>query len=70
MNYAARLLETTSLNVKEIADVLGYDDPFYFSRLFKSVNGLAPREYRKSRHNVIELHRSGNRAQYFLPDQK
>lgn len=46
MRQACQLLETTSLTVKEVAGVLGYDDPFYFSRLFKSVTGTAPRAYR------------------------
>jgi transcriptional regulator GlxA family with amidase domain len=46
MRRACELLEETTLNVKEVAASMGYDDPFYFSRLFKSVNGLAPREYR------------------------
>ena len=40
------LLESTTLSVKEIADELGYDDAFYFSRLFKSVTSRAPTEYR------------------------
>jgi AraC-like DNA-binding protein len=26
---------------------MGYDDPFYFSRVFKSVHRVAPAEYRK-----------------------
>jgi transcriptional regulator GlxA family with amidase domain len=46
MHHARRLLDQTSLNVKEIAAALGYDDPFYFSRVFKSVNHVAPTEYR------------------------
>src|SRR5579862_6436205 len=46
MQQACRLFESTSLNVKEVAAALGYDDPFYFSRVFKSVNQLAPSEYR------------------------
>jgi AraC-like DNA-binding protein len=49
MQQACRLFESTSLNVKEVAAVLGYDDPFYFSRVFKSVNQLAPTEYRQKR---------------------
>jgi AraC-like DNA-binding protein len=40
------LLATTSCSVKEIAGVLGYDDPLYFSRVFKSVNQTTPTEYR------------------------
>ena len=46
MERACNLLETTSLSVKEVAAELGYEDPFYFSRVFKSVNQLAPSDYR------------------------
>jgi AraC-like DNA-binding protein len=46
MQRACRLLERTSLSVKEVASELGYDDPFYFSRVFKSINTVAPSEYR------------------------
>jgi AraC-like DNA-binding protein len=49
MRQACRLLDTTRWSVKEVAAVLGYDDQFYFSRLFKSVNGLPPTNYRASR---------------------
>src|SRR5262249_10574748 len=44
---ACEILEATDLCVKEVAAKLGYDDAFYFSRLFKSVNGVAPTEYRR-----------------------
>lgn len=46
MQCASRLLNSTSSSVKEIADALGYPDPFYFSRVFKSVNRIAPSKYR------------------------
>jgi AraC-like DNA-binding protein len=46
MQYACGLLMATSLIVKEVAAALGYEDPFYFSRVFKSVNQVAPSEYR------------------------
>ena len=46
MSQACKLLDTTSLSVKEVAAKLGYNDPFYFSRIFKSVNRVAPSEYR------------------------
>ena len=49
MQRACGLLEGTSLSVKEIASELGYDDPFYFSRVFKSVNRVAPSDYRAAR---------------------
>jgi AraC-like DNA-binding protein len=46
MQRACEFLEGTSLCVKEVAAALGYDDQFYFSRVFKSVQGVAPREFR------------------------
>lgn len=55
MQRAGELLAETPLQIKEIAARLGYDDQFYFSRLFKSVHGVPPREYRARRE---EAHRS------------
>ena len=46
MHRACQLLDTTKLPVKEIAASLGYDDPFYFSRVFKMVNETSPAAYR------------------------
>lgn len=47
MLEARRLLYYSKISVKEIAYQLGYEDPTYFSRLFKKVVGLSPGEYRK-----------------------
>src|SRR5215469_10297812 len=58
MKRARQLLETTSLNIKEIASVLGYEDPFYFSRLFKSVAGASPTDYR----NAHQVETGSNRG--------
>ena len=52
MQRARQLLECTSLSVKEIASDLGYDDPFYFSRVFKSVNRVPPSGYRAVRREM------------------
>jgi AraC-like DNA-binding protein len=46
MQRAGELLAKTTLQIKEVAARLGYDDQFYFSRLFRSVYGIPPREYR------------------------
>src|SRR6266436_6091881 len=46
MERARELLATTSCSVKEIAGFLGYDDPLYFSRVFKAVNQTTPTQYR------------------------
>lgn len=47
MRHACRLLDSTSARVKEVAAALGYNDPFYFSRVFKSVSAVAPVHYRR-----------------------
>ncbi len=39
---AKELLETGNLPVKEIASRLGFDDQYYFSRLFHKKTGIAP----------------------------
>ena len=41
------LLETTDYNISSIASMVGYENAFYFSRLFKKHKGLSPAEYRK-----------------------
>lgn len=42
------LLHDSTYNVTEIAEIVGYDNPLYFSRIFKKVKGLSPSEYRKN----------------------
>jgi AraC-like DNA-binding protein len=64
MRRACRLLDTKRYSVKEVAAALGYEDPFYFSRVFKSVNGMAPSDYRaaeptfreQTRNSALPLH--------------
>jgi AraC-like DNA-binding protein len=56
MQQACRLFDSTSLNVKEVASALGYEDAFYFSRTFKAIHRVAPSEYRmmpKSQKDVV-----------------
>ena len=47
ISNAQSLLENTKYNITEIASITGYDNPLYFSRLFKKQTGLSPSEYRK-----------------------
>ena len=49
INNAINLLETTDYNLTEIASIIGYDNPLYFSRLFKKQKGISPSDYRKER---------------------
>lgn len=39
----------TDLRIKEIANHVGFEDQYYFSRLFSKLMGLPPLEYRKKR---------------------
>lgn len=45
---AKRLLYYSQLNVKEITHRLGYDDPAYFSRIFRNATGTTPLSFRES----------------------
>jgi transcriptional regulator GlxA family with amidase domain len=60
IDRACELLLSTRRSVKEIAELMGYDDQFYFSRRFKSVKGVAPKVYRRNQRKP-EL-QSGNTA--------
>jgi AraC-like DNA-binding protein len=44
---AQRLLVETRFNISEIAEQVGYQSITNFGRVFKSINGISPREYRK-----------------------
>lgn len=46
--HAKHLLRNTAKSVKEIAEEVGYPDPFYFSRMFKKIEGVAPQHYRNT----------------------
>jgi len=38
----------SNLNIKEISKEVGFDDPYYFSRMFKKQIGLSPMQYKKA----------------------
>lgn len=44
---AKELLNDDSLSIQEIAEIVGYDDYFYFTKVFKKVEGISPSKYRK-----------------------
>ena len=48
MRKACELLIQTDQSVKAISENLGYDDQYYFSRLFKKIQGVSPTHYRDS----------------------
>ncbi len=46
IQQACEMLEATDLDISEIAHRLGYDDPYYFSRIFKKIMSTSPTAYR------------------------
>lgn len=46
LHTAKRLLQNPNKTMAEIAEVLGFQDQFSFSRFFKKETGLAPRAFR------------------------
>ena len=52
---ARELLITTDASIADIGMSVGYNDPFYFSRQFRLVNGTSPSEFRRaSSHSQVE----------------
>jgi AraC-like DNA-binding protein len=48
MDAARNSLRDQDKSVRQVAQELGYDDEFYFSRVFKQVIGSSPQGFRKS----------------------
>ncbi len=56
MEQAKRLLNETQFKIYQICKEVGYSDQAYFSRLFKSLEGISPFDYREhSRIREIQL---------------
>ena len=55
MNYrmvkATELLKLTSLSIAEIGSAVGYENQLHFSRAFKTVYGISPRQWRNQHKN-------------------
>lgn len=44
---ACRYLDFTDMKVNQISPLIGFEDPFYFSRAFSKLMGMSPSEYRE-----------------------
>lgn len=52
VGLACSLLTETFMPLKQISLKVGYDDPYYFSRLFRKILGVSPSAYRRSKRRV------------------
>lgn len=52
MRKAALLLLHTEMRVFEIAAAVGYDDPNYFTNVFRMLHGMSPSDYRKQHRSM------------------
>ena len=50
MEQVKALLKNSDRKIIEICDLTGYDNPRYFSKVFKQYTGMTPSEYRESLH--------------------
>lgn len=46
MDEAKELLANSSLSVSEVSTIIGYENPLYFSRIFRKMVGIPPSVYR------------------------
>jgi AraC family transcriptional regulator, arabinose operon regulatory protein len=51
MQKACQQLDFTHQSVKEISFNMGFDDPYYFSKRFKNIIGVSPKQYRTMKKN-------------------
>ncbi len=42
---AKQLLSETHMKIYEVSDAVGYNDPYYFSKIFKKITGYSPKDY-------------------------
>ena len=54
MAKACELLTSTKKQMKEISNLVGYDDYSQFVKMFRKVIGVTPQEYRKGEDNIEE----------------
>ena len=54
ITLAKSLLLEQGMKVYEVADCLGFESAFYFSKVFKKVEGMSPRDFIQSRTSLAK----------------
>lgn len=55
MNRAGQLLLNSDLSVKNVAMLVGFTDPYHFSRNFKNFHAVSPKKYRDKHLALCEI---------------
>lgn len=50
---AMYLMDNTDYNMAQVAAAVGYDNPLYFSRIFKKHTGISPTDYKKKKYDTL-----------------
>ena len=56
LQYAKQLLRVTNVPIKSLSQMVGYDDPLYFSRVFRRQVGMSPYYFRARSIGTDTLH--------------
>jgi AraC-like DNA-binding protein len=59
LDQAAHLLADRNLRIAEVARLVGYDDPLYFSKRFRRARGRSPRDWRGAAGNPVRAEDEG-----------
>jgi two-component system response regulator YesN len=57
---AKERLLSKDLKIYELAAELGFESPFYFSKVFKKIEGVSPREYYQAHQPATQITNKGN----------
>lgn len=52
ISKAKLLMEDYNMKIYEVADQLGFDNAFYFSKVFKKIEGCSPSEYLQTKQKI------------------
>jgi len=47
IDVAKKMLLNKKIRIKKISEMIGFQDPYYFSRIFKKICGMSPQEFRE-----------------------
>lgn len=53
IEHSKKLLENLSLRIYDVCEMVGYESPKHFCKLFKDITGMTPKDYRNQRETGV-----------------